>query len=53
MPFYKTIDAATPEGKRTAEGLLRLKTELDKAIPPKTELPGAREFHNENRRIHQ
>ena len=36
MPFYKTIDAATPEGKRTAEGLLRLKTELDKAIPPKT-----------------
>lgn len=36
MPFYKTINARTPEGKRTAEGLLRLKTELDKAIPPKT-----------------
>ena len=36
MPFYKTINATTPEGKRTAEGLLRLRAELDKAIPPKT-----------------
>lgn len=36
MPFYKNIDATTPEGRRTVEGLLRLKTELDKAIPPKT-----------------
>jgi endonuclease/exonuclease/phosphatase family metal-dependent hydrolase len=36
MPFYKTINASTPEGRRTAEGLLRLKTELDEAIPPKT-----------------
>jgi endonuclease/exonuclease/phosphatase family metal-dependent hydrolase len=36
MPFYKTINASTPEGRRTAEGLLRLRTELDKAIPTKT-----------------
>ena len=36
MPFYKTIDSNTLEGRRTAEGLLRLKTELDKSIPPKT-----------------
>ena len=36
MPFYKNIDSQTVEGKRTVEGLLRLKTELDKAIPIKT-----------------
>lgn len=36
MPFYKTINSKTIEGRRTAEGLLRLRTELDKAIPPKT-----------------
>jgi endonuclease/exonuclease/phosphatase family metal-dependent hydrolase len=36
MPFYKTIKADTSEGKRTAEGLLRLKAELDKTIPIKT-----------------
>ncbi len=36
MPFYKTITTKTPEGRRTLEGLLRLKAELDKAIPVKT-----------------
>jgi hypothetical protein len=36
MPFYKTLDNGTPEGRRTAEGLLRLKTELDKVVPAKT-----------------
>ncbi len=36
MPFYKNIDYTSPEGKRTAEGLLRLKMELDTSIPPKS-----------------
>ena len=36
MPFYKNIKAETTEGKRTAEGLLRLRAELDKTIPKKT-----------------
>ena len=36
MPFYKSIDYKTIEGKRTAEGLLRLKKELDASIPPKS-----------------
>jgi len=36
MPFYKKIDNKTPEGQRTVEGLLRLKEELDKAVPAKT-----------------
>ena len=36
MPFYKSIQFGTPEGKRTAEKLVVLKTELDKAIPQKT-----------------
>jgi endonuclease/exonuclease/phosphatase family metal-dependent hydrolase len=36
MPFYKGLDAGTPEGRRTAEGLLRLKGALDGAVPAKT-----------------
>lgn len=36
MPFYKTIDNRTVEGRRTAESLLRLKNALDKAIPAKS-----------------
>ncbi len=36
MPYYKSIDYKSIEGKRTAEGLLRLKSELDKAIPAKS-----------------
>ena len=36
MPFYKSIDSNTIEGRRTAERLLTLKFELDKAIPAKT-----------------
>jgi endonuclease/exonuclease/phosphatase family metal-dependent hydrolase len=39
MPFYKKIDNRTMEGRRTAESLLRLKTELDIAIPSKTADP--------------
>jgi len=36
MPFYKNIDSNTVAGRRTAERLLTLKFELDKAIPAKT-----------------
>lgn len=36
MPFYKNLDSGTVEGRRTAEALLRLRTELDIAIPTKT-----------------
>jgi len=36
MPFYKRIDNSKPYGRRIAEGLLRLRTELDTAIPAKT-----------------
>lgn len=36
MPFYKSINPTVPEGKRTLEGLLRLRPALDKAIPAKT-----------------
>ena len=36
MPEYKNIDSTTIEGRRTAERLLTLKLELDKAIPAKT-----------------
>jgi endonuclease/exonuclease/phosphatase family metal-dependent hydrolase len=36
MPEYKNIDSTTVEGRRTAERLLALKFELDKAIPAKT-----------------
>ena len=36
MPEYKNIDSTTVEGRRTAERLLKLKFELDKAIPAKT-----------------
>lgn len=36
MPHYKTIKYSTDEGKRTAEGLLRLKPALDNVIPQKT-----------------
>jgi hypothetical protein len=36
MPDYKSIDSNTVEGRRTAERLLTLKLELDKAIPAKT-----------------
>jgi endonuclease/exonuclease/phosphatase family metal-dependent hydrolase len=39
MPFYKTIDSKTVEGRRTAERLLTLKFELDKVIPAKTADP--------------
>lgn len=30
MPFYDRLDCATPEGRRTAQGLLRLKEQIDK-----------------------
>src|SRR5512143_1222829 len=36
MPFYKMIDTKTQAGRQTIEGLLRLKTALDQAIPAKT-----------------
>jgi endonuclease/exonuclease/phosphatase family metal-dependent hydrolase len=36
MPFYKSLNSALPEDRRTVDGLLRLKTELDKSVPPKT-----------------
>jgi endonuclease/exonuclease/phosphatase family metal-dependent hydrolase len=36
MPDYKNIESKTVEGRRTAERLLTLKLELDKAIPSKT-----------------
>lgn len=36
MPFYSAIDNGTPVGRRTAEGLLRLKTALDASVPAKT-----------------
>lgn len=36
MPNYKTIDSSTEAGRRTAQRLLALKLELDKAIPSKT-----------------
>jgi hypothetical protein len=36
MPYYKSIDNQTVEGRRTAEGLLRLKAALDQIIPAKT-----------------
>jgi endonuclease/exonuclease/phosphatase family metal-dependent hydrolase len=35
MPFYKKINSNTPAGRRTTEGLLRLKTALDQKIPAK------------------
>ncbi|HVP21381.1 MAG TPA: endonuclease/exonuclease/phosphatase family protein [Anaerolineaceae bacterium] len=35
MPFYKSIKNDTPAGKRTIEGLLRLKEALDVKIPSK------------------
>jgi hypothetical protein len=35
MPYYKTLDNSAPDGRRTAEGLLRLKTALDEAVPAK------------------
>ena len=36
MPFYSAIDNRTPVGRRTAEGLLRLKKALDASVPAKT-----------------
>jgi len=36
MPFYGAIDNRTPVGRRTAEGLLRLKKALDSTVPAKT-----------------
>lgn len=36
MPFYNSIDSSKPEGRRTAEGLLRLKEALDKEVPHKS-----------------
>jgi len=36
MPDYKSIDSNTVEGRRTADRLLKLKIELDNAIPSKT-----------------
>ena len=36
MPFYKSLNSQLPEDRRTTEGLLRLKAELDTAIPMKT-----------------
>lgn len=35
MPFYKNLNAKTGAGKRTVEGLLRLKEALDQQIPMK------------------
>jgi endonuclease/exonuclease/phosphatase family metal-dependent hydrolase len=35
MPFYKSIKSDTDDGKRTVEGLLRLKQALDQQIPSK------------------
>ncbi len=35
MPFYKSINYKIEAGKRTAQGLLRLKAALDAAIPAK------------------
>ena len=35
MPFYYRIDGTTDEGKRTAQGLLRLRKQLDAQIPPR------------------
>ena len=36
MPFYSVIDNRTPAGRRTEEGLLRLKKALDSTVPAKT-----------------
>ncbi len=36
MPFYKSLDNRTVEGRRIAEVLLRLKTVLDQELPDKT-----------------
>ena len=36
MPDYKSIDSSTPGGRRTAQNLIKLKFELDNAIPAKT-----------------
>ena len=36
MPFYHWIDGKMESGKRTAEGLLKLKEALDKEIPRRT-----------------
>lgn len=36
MPDYKSIASETPEGRRTAQNLIRLKFELDNAIPART-----------------
>ena len=36
MPYYRRIDASKAEGRRTIEGILRLKEALDKEIPQKT-----------------
>lgn len=35
MIFYRDIDAGTPEGRRTASGLLSLKSGIAKSLPPK------------------
>src|SRR4030042_1489766 len=36
MPFYRRINVSKAEGRRTIEGILRLKEALDKEIPKKT-----------------
>jgi endonuclease/exonuclease/phosphatase family metal-dependent hydrolase len=36
MPFYKALNSKTEQGRRTAEGLLRLRKALDEAVPSKT-----------------
>ena len=36
MPFYRRINASKAVGRRTIEGILRLKEALDKEIPDKT-----------------
>ncbi len=36
MPEYKKLDGSTPEGRRTAQNLIRLRFELDNAIPGRT-----------------
>jgi len=36
MPDYKSIASDTPEGRRTAQNLIKLKFELDMAIPAKS-----------------